>query len=55
MKHETTRQIMLDLAADFDRRARLALDCQLLTEKKVDQQEADLRMRSEVAHMLMKL
>jgi hypothetical protein len=55
MTYEATRQIMLELAADFDRLARLALDCKLLTEKRVAQEEAELRKRSEFAEILMKV
>jgi hypothetical protein len=55
MTYEATRQIMLELAADFDRLARLALERQLLPEKRVAQEEAKLRARSEFAEILMKV
>src|SRR5262249_55287348 len=53
MKYEATRQIMLELAADFDRVARLALECQLMTEKRANQEETELRTSSEIAEILM--
>jgi hypothetical protein len=55
MKNATNRQIMLGIASDFERLAWLALDSHSLTEKRDDQEEADLRKRSEVAETLMKV
>jgi hypothetical protein len=56
MTYEATRQIMLELAADFDRLARLALERHLLmTEKRVAQEEAELRKHSEIAETLLKI
>jgi hypothetical protein len=40
MRNETTKQIMLRIAADCDRLARPAMDGQSLTEKIIDQETA---------------
>jgi hypothetical protein len=53
MRNETNRQIILGIAADFDRIARLILANRSLSEAIIDQQAADLRKRSEIADILM--
>jgi hypothetical protein len=53
MRNETTRKIMLGIATDFDRMARLALGNGSSSEPIIDQQAAALRKRSEIVDILM--
>jgi hypothetical protein len=54
MNSETNKQIMLGIAADFERMARLALEGEALTERITAQKTSYLRTVSEMANVLTK-
>jgi hypothetical protein len=55
MTHEETRQIMLSIAVEFERLARLALQSESLTQKTIERQTADLRKVSAIVEMFTRM
>jgi hypothetical protein len=51
MRNETTRQIMLEIAADFERFA--ALERESLTQRIIEREVADLRKVSDIVDLVM--
>jgi hypothetical protein len=48
MRNAENKQIMLSIADDFERLARLALESESLTARIIDRETADLRKRLEI-------